>query len=165
MRNSSFVELVFILQLRPPVGSPGDGTLDEQGGTILSGAVAVADEDVLVVEGVDGTVTCSLPLFLVTFQEEGAATIGHILTIAIHIGTVDGLAAPYGHAVVRLGTTTAIVPRHKKIIIAAMLEDEGRFDGVRTGKTRCGVGLRGFVVAVITTGNGSRLLPLLKMHR
>ena len=81
-------------------------------------AVAVADKDVLSVDGVGGTVAGSLELFLVALDEEIATTIVHILPLTVEIGTFDSLAAAYGHTVGALGALTAIIPRDKQIIVS-----------------------------------------------
>lgn len=120
-----------LLQLWPTIVSPGDGTLDEQSDAILSRAVAVTDEDVLAVEGVGGTMASGLPLFLVAFQDDGTATVSHILAAAVEVGTVYRLAAPHGYSIVRLGTTTTVVPRHKEVVVAIVLEDERCLNGIR----------------------------------
>ena len=157
--------MILHLQLRPSVWCPTDGTLDEHGGAVLGGAVAVADEDVLAVYRVGGAVAGSLPFLLVALQEERAAAVGHVLARAVEIRTVDGLATAYGHAVVALGTAAAVVPRHEEVVVAAMLEDERGLDGVGAGMFRRGVLFHGLVVRGIAAGDGARFHALGNMHR
>ena len=163
-----FVYMIWVcclwLQFWPIVGSPRDGALDEHGGSIAGGAVAVTDEDVFAVEGVGCTVTGCFPFFLVAFQEEGATTVDHILAVAVEVGTVDGLAATYCHTVVALCSTTTVVPRNEKIVIAAVLEDEGGFDGVRACETRGGVLFGRFEIGVVTSGYGAWLFTFGYVH-
>ena len=117
-------------KLRPAIGSPSDGTLNEHGGSVLRGTVAMTDEDVLSIEIVGSTMSGSLPFFLVTFQEDSATTICHVLACAVKIWSFNVFAAPNSHAVVALCTTAAIVPRHEEIKEVAVLEDERSFYGV-----------------------------------
>ena len=147
-------------QLWPPVGGPADGALYEHGCTVLGGTVAVADEDVLAVEGVGGTVAGSLPLLLVALQEERASAVGHVLAVAVEVGSADRLAAAHGHTVVAPGASATVVPRHEEIVVAAVLEDERGLDGVGAGKPRGGVLFRGLIVGVIAAGDGARPLKV-----
>lgn len=125
----------------------------------------MADEDVLAVEGVGGTVAGSLPLLLVTLQEECAAAVGHVLARAVEVGAADVLAAPNGDTVVALGTATAVVPRHKEIVVAAVPKDERGLNGIGTGKTRRGIRLRGLEACVVAAGNGAWHLSFGHVHR
>ncbi len=107
-----------LLQLGPSVGRPADGTLDKDRGTLALYAVAVAEEDVLAVDVVDGTVAGSLVLLLVALDDDGATTLQHVMAVAVEIGAVDLTAAPYGNTVVALRAAAAIVPRHKEVVPA-----------------------------------------------
>lgn len=108
--------------------------LDEHGGTTMGGTVAVADEEVFAIEVVGGAVAGGFPFFFVTFQEERSATEEHVLALAVEIGATDCLASSYSHAIVALGTTTAVVPGHEEIVVTVMMKDEGRLDGVASCK-------------------------------
>ena len=101
---------VSLLQLWPSVCRPGYGALYEQGYTMLCRTVAMADEDVLAVEIVGGAMSCCLPLFLVSFKEECASSIGHVLAFAVEVWAFYTLAASDGYAIVALGSAAAVVP-------------------------------------------------------
>ena len=105
----------------------------------MSDAVAMTDKDVLTVEVVGRTVAGCLELLLIAFDKQVSTAITHVNALAVEVGTVDRLAASYCHAVIALRSLAAVIPRHKEVVIAAMLEDEWRFDGVRSGKVGCGV--------------------------
>ena len=128
--------------------------LNEEGRAVLLGAVAVTDEDVLTIEVISSAVASGLPFFLVAFEDDGTATVDHILARTIEIGTLHRLAAPHGYAIVALGTSTAIIPRYEEVIIAAVLKDKGGLDGVGTSKFRGGVLFRWFIAGVVATGDG-----------
>jgi hypothetical protein len=70
----------------------------------------MTDEDILTIKGIGSTMAGSFPLFLITLQKERATAISHILTVTIQIRSVDSLTTPHGHAIVTLGTTTAVIP-------------------------------------------------------
>ena len=70
----------------------------------------MTDEDVLITEGIDGTVTSGLIRLFVAFEEEVSTAITHINTLAVQIGTVNSLTTTYGNTVVTLRTLTTIVP-------------------------------------------------------
>ena len=105
----------------------------------MGDAVAMTDKDVLTVKVVSCTMTGCLELFFVAFDKQVTAAITHVAALAVEVGTVDSPAATNGYTVVALRTLAAVIPRYKEVVIAAMLEDEWRFDGVRTGKVGCGV--------------------------
>ena len=70
----------------------------------------MADEDVLAVEIVGGTMSCCLPLFLVSFKEECASSIDHVLAFAVDVWAFYTLAASDCYAIVALGSAAAVVP-------------------------------------------------------
>ena len=124
----------------------------------------MADEDVLSIEIVGSTMAGSLPFFLVTFQEESATTICHVLACAVKIWSFNVFATPNSHAVVALCTTAAIVPRHEEIKEVTVLEDERSLYGVCARIFRCGVRLRGLEVRGIAARDGAGLLTLCDVH-
>ena len=97
----------------------------------MGDAIAMTDEDVLSVKTIYSTMTCSLKLFFVTFEEEISTTIPHVDTFTIEIRAINRLTATYGHAVVALATLATVVPGYKEIIPAIVLEDKGCLDGIR----------------------------------
>ena len=97
---------------------------------MVGDAIAMTDEDVLTVKTIYGTMTCSLKLFFVTFEEEISTTIPHVDTLTVEIGAINRLAATYGHTVVTLATLATVVPGYKEIIPAIVLEDKGCLDGI-----------------------------------
>lgn len=96
----------------------------------MGGTVAVADEEVFAVEGVGGAVAGGFPFFLVAFQEERPTAQEHVLALAVEIRSADRLASSYGHAIVALGTPTAVVPGYEEIVVAVVMKDEGGLDGI-----------------------------------
>ena len=130
----------------------------------MGGAVAVTDKDVVAVEMIGGTVAGSLILFLVAFEEDGAATLQHVGAFAVEVGTVDTAAAPYGNAVVALAALTAVVPRHKEVVVVAMLHDEGCLDGIAPCVFRSGIGGHGLALRVVAAGYGAGLLAAGQVH-
>ena len=125
----------------------------------------MTDEDVLVVEVIHGTMTGSLIVCLVTFEEMITSAIAHVDTLAVEVGTVNSPAAPYCHPVVALGTLTTVIPRHKQIVPAIVLEDKRGLDGVRTCVIGCRIlgriridgqsSLGILAIQIIPTGNGA----------
>ena len=123
-----------LFQVRPLVAGPFDGLLNEEGGTVETGRVAVTDEEAFPIEVVGSTMACGLKRCFIAFQEKGASTIQHITTFMVKIGARYLFGAPYSHTIVALGTTTAVVPRYEEIIVATMLQNEWRLNGVATCK-------------------------------
>ena len=111
---------------------------------IYFGAISVADEDILIVYGVCGAVACRFPFGFVALKDDGAATQGHIVARAVEIGSADCLASAHSHAIVALGATATVIPRHKEIVILAMFENEGGLDGIGTSLLGCGVYMVGY---------------------
>ena len=72
-----------LLKHGPTIWRPTDGTLDEDGGSILGDTITVADENVLTIHVIDGTMTCGFIFVLVAFEEEVAATIAHVNALAV----------------------------------------------------------------------------------
>ena len=95
---------------RPAVGGPADGTLDKDGGTILSDAITVADKDVATIDMVDSTMARSLIRLFVAFEEKITTTIAHIHALAVEIRPVNRLTSAYSNAVVALTALATIIP-------------------------------------------------------
>ena len=164
-----------LIQPRPAISSPGDGTLDQDRGTLMGNAVTMTDEDVVSVEVIGSTVAGSLILFLIAFKEYVTTTVTHVDTLAVEIRSLNMAAATHGHAVVALRTLTTVVPGYKEIVPAVMLEDERCLDGIGTGIVGSGI-LRWVRVhgesllavwstGIVATGDGSRLFSLGDVHR
>ena len=77
-----------------------------------------------------------LIFLLVTFQQQGATTLSHILTRLVQIRTGNLLASAYGNTIGTLHTLAAVIPTDEEIVITTMLHDEWSLDGIGTGKLR-----------------------------
>ena len=123
-------------------------------------AVTMTDEDILVAQMIDSTMASSLELFLVALNEERASTLAHVDTVAVEVRAINRFGAPHRNTVVALGTTTAVVPRHKEVVPASMLENEGGLDGV--GACILGRRVVGLILGIgrIATGNGAGTLDV-----
>ena len=134
--------------------------LYQDAGTIVGNAITMTDKDVLIIEMIDCTVTSRLKLFLVALKNQCSPTLSHIDTIAVEIRTINRLGATHSYTVVALSTTTAVVPRHKEVIPASMLENEGGLDGV--GACILGRRVVGLILGIgrIATGNGAGTLDV-----
>ena len=112
---------------------------------------------------------------LIALDEEVSTAIAHITSLTIEIGAFDALATAYGHTIGAFGTLTAVVPRDEEVIPAVVLEDEGCFDGVRSGKVGrrvlggIGIHRKGVLCLrireIVTAGDGAGLFALGDMHR
>ena len=131
---------------------------------MMGGAVAMTDEDVLVVDMVDGTVAGSFIFLLVTLQEECTTAKQHVLALAVEVRPFHRPAATYGDAIVALGTSAAVVPRNEQVIIAVVFKDERSLDGIGTGMFRRGVLTCGLVVRVVAACDGTGLFAAGYMH-
>ena len=87
-----------------------DGFPYEYGGSLMGNAIAMTDKDIFTIDVVGSTMACSLKLFFVTFEEDRAATRQHILSIAVNVRAVHGLAAAHCNSIVALRTTATVVP-------------------------------------------------------
>lgn len=76
----------------------------------MGNTVTMTDEDVLAIEGIGGTMACSLKRLLVAFEEDVASSVTHVNTLAVEIRAFHTATASYGHTIVALGTLTAVVP-------------------------------------------------------
>lgn len=154
--------LIYIigLYLWPSVISPPDMTLDKYRCPLMGDTVTMTDEDVLIAQMIDSTVASSLVLFLVALKNQRSPTLAHVDAVTVEVWTIDRLGATHRYSVVALGTTTAVVPRHKEVIPASMLENEGGLDGV--GACILGRRVVGLILGIgrIATGNGAGTLDV-----
>ena len=164
-----------LLKFWPAVGRPADRPLDEDGGSLLGYAVAVADKDVLTVEVISGAVACCLILLLVTLKEDFSAAVAHVLALRIKKWSFDTTAAAYGHTVVAFRALTTVVPRDEEVVPTVVLEDERGFDGIGACEVGGGVlrriGIHGERLLAVrirqvkSASNGARLLASGDVHR
>ena len=134
--------------------------LYQDAGTIVGNAITMTDKDVLIIEMIDCTVTSRLKLFLVALKNQRSPTLAHVDAVTVEVWTIDRLGATHRYSVVALGTTTAVVPRHKEVIPASMLENEGGLDGVGTRILGRGIGWLILGIGSIATGNGAGTLDV-----
>ena len=124
----------------------------------------MTDKDIFSVNGVCSAMACCLILFLIAFEQDGSASIEHVVATLVEIWSIHILASTHGDAIVALAASTTIVPRHEEIIVALVFHHEGSLDGVGASMCRGGVrfcccGARG-----IASCQGSGFLSLCHVH-
>ena len=102
MRIIRYITVNYQLDPRPSVRCPVDGALDEDWCSVVSDAVAMTDEDVMPIEGIDSAMTGSFIFLFVAFKEKITTTIAHIDTFAVEIWAFYILTAAYSHAIIAL---------------------------------------------------------------
>ena len=106
----------------------------------------------------------SLKFFLITLDDECATTLGHLLSFAVAVGSVDFATASHHDVITTLLTAATVIPAGKQIVPAVALVDERSLDGVHTRPLRRGI-LQSRRRGLVATGNGLRLLAGSHMHR
>ncbi len=79
----SVSDLNILFQCQPAILRPIDFLLNQDAGTILRHAVTMAEEEIAIREGVGRAMTHRLIFLLVTFQQQGATAIAHILAFSL----------------------------------------------------------------------------------